>query len=458
MMNSRTPFASKYLVAVIVSGMLLVFCRAVPIEAAPAGSALSPKRVVTENGMTVIIQEAHSIPVVNVHVIIKAGAVRDPDGKAGLANLTAELLEEGTATRSAPQIADAVDFIGASLSSDGGEDYATASLRVLKKDLNTGMDLLSDILLHPSFPEPELERKRQETLGEITAEKDQPGEVAEKAFDQIVFGPNPYHLPTEGTEETVPGITRDDVSQFYGAYYHPNNTIMTIVGDITDSEALDLLNTYFGSWARYPIPAETIPPAVPLQKPVVKLIDKDLTQANIVLGHLGIARDNPDYYAVSVMNYILGGGGFASRLMTHIRDNQGLAYSIYSRFDASAYPGSFTVSLQTRNAAAQRAIDGVLAEIRKIRTAPVSNQELENAKAFLIGSFPLRLDTSAKIAGFLAQVEFYHLGLDYNERYPKLIGSVTKADVLRVAKKYIDPDHLALVVVAKQDEAKIRLN
>ncbi|HTN43175.1 MAG TPA: pitrilysin family protein [Nitrospiria bacterium] len=458
MLDSRTRIATQWLVRLVLSGTILFFCRPVPTEAAGAATPFSPKRLVTDNGMTVVIQEAHSLPVVNVQVIVKAGAVLDTDDKAGLANLTAELLDEGTATRSATQIADAVDFIGAGLSADGGEDYATASLRVLKKDLNNGMDLLSDILLHPSFPEPDLERKRQEILGEIISEKDQPGEVADKAFNQIVFGAHPYHRPSEGTEQTLPGITRADVSQFYERYYHPNNTIMTIVGDITEAEALDLLKTYFGSWARAPIPTLTIPPAVGLEKPVVKLIDKNLTQANIILGHLGIDRKNPDYYAVTVMNYILGGGGFSSRLMTKIRDNQGLAYSIDSHFDASAFPGSFTISLQTRNAAAQVAIDGAMAELRKIRTAPVTDRELENAKAFLIGSFPLRIDTSAKIAGFLAQIEYYDLGLDYAERYPKLIRSITKTDVQRVAQKYLDPDHLALVVVAKQDEAKIRPN
>jgi len=311
MLNPHIREASNYLIRLFLSGAILFFCRAVPLEAAPA-THLSPKRFVTDNGMTVIIQEAHSLPVVNVEVIVKAGAVLEPDDKAGLAHLTAELLDEGTATRSATQIADAVDFIGAGLSADGGEDYATASLRVLKKDLNTGMDLLSDILLHPSFPDQELERKRQELLGEIISEKDQPGEVADKAFNQIVFGANPYHRPTEGTEQTLPAISRADVLQFYEQYYHPNNAIMTIVGDITESEAVSLLKTYFGPWARNPIPAVTIPPAVGLEKSVVKLIDKDLTQANIILGHLGIDRKNPDYYAVTVMNYILGGGGFSA--------------------------------------------------------------------------------------------------------------------------------------------------
>lgn len=442
---------------------LLLFVLAVSLfQVAPADAAptakVSAKRIVTENGMTVILQEAHSLPVVNVQMIIKAGAVLDPEEKAGLAHLTASLLEEGTATRSSTQIADAVDFIGAELSAGGGDDYASASLRVLKKDLATGLSLLSDILIHPSFPEPELQRKRQEILGQLIAEKDEPGDVADKAFNQIVFGAHPYHRPEEGTELTLPAITRDDVSRFYDQYYRPNNTIMTIVGDITEAEAVGLLKTYFAAWPQKTITTATFPPAAALEKPVVKLIDKDLTQANIILGHVGIDRKNPDYYAVTVMNYILGGGGFASRLMTNLRDNQGLAYSINSHFQAGAFPGSFSVSLQTRNATAQEAIDGVLAEIRKIRTAPVTDRELDETKAYLIGSFPLRMDTSARIANLLAQIEYYNLGLDYAERYPKLIGAVTKTDIQRVAQKYLDPDHLALVVVAKQNEAKIRQN
>jgi zinc protease len=453
--SPRNP--SVFLIRFVCFGLTAFLCQAVPAGAATA-SKLSAKRIVTENGMTVILQEAHSLPVVNLQVIIKAGAVLDPEEKAGLAHLTASLLDEGTATRSSTQIADAVDFIGAELSAAGGDDYASASLRVLKKDLSTGLELLSDILIRPSFPEPELQRIRQEILGQLIAEQDDPGGVADKAFNQIVFGAHPYHRPSEGTELTLPAIARADVARFYEDYYRPNNTIMTIVGDITESEAADLIKTHFGSWPQKPVPTATFPAAADLEKPIVKLLDKDLTQANIILGHLGIDRRNPDFYAVTVMNYILGGGGFASRLMSNLRDNQGLAYGIYSHFQAGAFPGTFSVSLQTRNAVAQQAIDGVLAELRKIRTMPVTDRELEETKAFLIGSFPLRMDTSAKIANLLAQIEYHNLGLDYAERYPKLIGAVTKTDIQRVAQKYLDPDHLALVVVAKQDEAKIRQN
>jgi zinc protease len=411
-----------------------------------------------KNGLVLLIVSQPSLPIVNVQVMIKAGALYDPEDRAGLANLVSNLLDEGTQTRSSTEISEAIEFVGGSLSTGGGGDWATASLRILKKDLPLGLDLLSDILLHPTFPDSELERKRRQILGGLIAEKDEPGVVAGKAFNEIIFGQHPYHRPTEGTEESLPKITRDDLSKFYDQFYRPNNTLMAVVGDIAESEAQEMIERYFGSWAPGPIPNTPIPSAPPLKKRVVKLIDKDLTQANIVLGHVGIDRKNPDYYAVVVMNYILGGGGFSSRLMTEIRDNQGLAYSIHSHFAAGAYPGSFTVSLQTKNETAQQAIDGITTEIRRIRENPVSPQELQEAKDFLIGSFPLRMDTTAKIANLLTQVEYFNLGLDYFELYPKLIAAITRADVQRVAQKYLDLNQIALVVVAKQSEAKIKEN
>jgi len=192
-----------------------------------------------------------------------------------------------------------------------------------------------------------------------------------------------------------------------------------------------------------------------MRQSVLKLIDKDLTQATVALGHVGIDRRNPDFYAVSVMNYILGGGGFSSRLVNRIRDEQGLAYDVDSGFQANVMPGPFTVSLQTRNEAANKAIASVFQEVKRIRTEPVSHQELTDAKAYLTGSFPLRLDTTGKLAGLLTVVELHGLGLSYFQDYPKAINAVTKEDVLRVAQKYLNPDVYALVVVAKLAAAKI---
>ena len=417
---------------------------------------ITPKRIVTENGMVLLLVEQHSLPIVSVEALIDAGAIYDPNEKAGRATLTASLLEEGTKKRSAPEISQAVDFIGADLSASADQDFMTAQLKMLKKDVDAGFDLFSDILINPVFDPKEVERVRNNLLGGLVAEKDQPQVIAERAFRNTVFGNHPYHNPVNGREETVSKIGRDEIAAFHRDFYRPNNTILTIVGDLSEKEATALVSKYFGKWEKRPVPFPKIAPPTPFEAKKVELIDKELAQATVVLGHVGVERSNPDYYAVSVMNYILGGGGFSSRMLTDIRDNRGLVYSIYSRFDANRQPGDFQVSLQTKSASTNDAIDGVLQEINKIRSAPVTDIEISEAKAYLVGSFPLRLDTTAKLAGLLSAVEFYKLGLDYLKKYPEYINKVTKEDVLRAAQKYLHPDHYALVVVGNQNEAKVK--
>jgi len=416
---------------------------------------IKPVRIVTPNNMIVLIVDQPSLPIVTVNVLVKAGAVHDPDALAGLAYMTAGMLDEGTKTRSAAQIAQQIEFIGGELATQGAQDFSTVTLRVLKKDVDLGLTILSDILMNPIFAEKDVARVRGELMGQLQGEKDEPGVIAIKAFDEIVFQGNPYRRAANGTEKTVPKITRNDLVQFHHTYYRPNRTIVAIVGDIREHEALDVVRKHFGKWTKKDGVPSTFSPAVPLQQPKLKLIDKDLTQANVILGHLGIDRKNPDFYAVSVMNYILGGGGFSSRLVNRIRDQKGLAYDVDSGFQANVMPGPFTVQLQTRNAAANQAIASVVEEMKRIRTEPVSDQELADAKAYLIGSFPLRLDTTGKLAALLTLVELHGLGLSYFEDYPKAIRAVRKEDVLRVAEQYLHPDVYALVVVAKQSEAKI---
>ncbi|HEX3204224.1 MAG TPA: pitrilysin family protein [Nitrospiraceae bacterium] len=428
-----------------------------PLLPGPAHSAdINPVRFVLPNGLTILVLEQHSLPIVQIHTLIRAGAAHDPVDKAGLANLTAGLLDEGTATRTAKQIAEQIEFVGGSLAARASEDFTTASAKVLKKDLDLGFELLSDILLHPAFQEQEFDRVRSQILGEIQSERDDPGQVAVKAFKQLIYPGHPYRWPVNGTEDTLPKIKRADVQQFYAREYVPNQTIMTIVGDITLDQARAQIMKRFGGWKRGDTPTRPAPSPRALEKPVLKLIEKDLTQATILLGHVGISRTNPDYYAVTVMNYILGAGGFSSRLMETIRDNQGLAYHVGSHFEANVMPGPFVVNLQTRNEAANQAITGVLTELNRIREAPVTDQELADARAYLIGSFALRLDTTSKLSEVLALVELYGLGLDYFTKYPKLIEQVTKDDVLRVAKQYLHPNRYALVVVANQTKAKVK--
>ena len=417
---------------------------------------INPVRFVTPNGITVLFLEQHFLPTAEIHALIKVGSSQDPPDKAGLANLTASLLDEGTTTRTSKQIAEQIDFVGGSLEARASEDFTTASARVLKKVVEVGFTLLADVLQHPAFHKQEFDRVRAQILGELVSDEDDPGHVAMKAFNQLVFHGHPYRWPAQGTEETLNRITVADVQQFHAREYLPNQTILVVVGDLTIEQVNSLIQTHFGAWKKGAPAAPQLKRPAPLERKMVQLIEKDLTQSTIVLGHTGISRNNPDYYAVMVMNYILGSGGFSSRLMDSIRDKQGLAYGVTSQFDTRLMPGAFLVSLQTRTEATNQAIAGVIAEMKGIRDAPVTDQELADAKAFIVGSFPLRIDTSAKLATVLAQVEFYNLGLDYFTQYPRAIEKVTKEDVQRVAKQYLDVQHYALVVVGAISKAKMK--
>lgn len=421
-----------------------------------AESAGLARREVLANGMTLLHAEKTGLPMVTVVVAVKAGSVAEPAEKAGLSNLAADLLNEGTKTRSSQEISDAIDFVGGSLSTSGGADYISVTLSVLKKDIRLGFELLGDILLNPVFSEDEIARRKKAIRNSIIQQKEEPGSIASKAFAKAVFGEHPYGRPVEGTEESLDLITRQDIIAFHREHMLPNNTIMTVVGDISSGELQALLDRYLGEWKQGERAEFSLPGPVVRAKPEVIRIQKSLTQANVILGHSGIRRDNPDYYAVSVLNYILGGGGFVSRLMDNIRDNRGLAYSVHSVFAANKYAGSFEAELQTKNESANTAIGEILREMERIRTEPVSDTELSSAKSYLTGSFPLRMDSNRKIAGFLTAVEFYGLGLDYVDNYRTFIEAVTKDDILRVAKKYLNPDSYVLVVVGDLEKAALQ--
>ncbi len=431
--------------------VLTLVLSAGPLAAAPLG-----ERSVLENGMVLLHAERHTLPIVNVVVQINAGSVREPEEKAGLANLTADLLNEGTTTRTARQISQEIEFVGGSLSTSGGNDGVTVSLTVLKKDIALGMQLLADIIMHPAFREEEVSRRKSIIRNSILQQKEDPGTVASKAFLKEVYGRHPYGWPVEGTEETVGRLTREDVVRFYETHYAPNSTILSVVGDVTRQELLQILSETLLRWPRKDVPKVLPAQPQPKEKKTVVTVDRDLTQASLILGHLGVARDNPEYYAVTVMNYILGGGGFASRLMDNIRDNRGLAYDVNSSFSAGKYAGAFRAGLQTKNESANLAIAEILREMDRMRSEPVTDAELRDAKAYLTGSFPLKIDSNRKIAGFLTAVELYGLGLDYVDEYPRLINAVTREDVLRVARKYLDPEHYVLVVVGNLQ--KVSLN
>jgi len=418
--------------------------------------ALTAKRTVQQNGLIVLHSEEHSLPTVMLTLLIKASPLNEPKDKAGLANLTAELLMEGTRHRTSTDISEEIDFLGASLNTSTGSDYTTITLSVLKKDVCEGFELFSDILLNPVFPQQEIERKKELIKGFLRQHEEEPSFIAERAFRKEVFGEHPYGRLTEGSGETIDNIKRDDLITFYSNYYLPNNTILSAVGDLSEEELNALVKKYLNTWAKADMPPTTL--GILNAKNITRVIkiDKGLTQANIILGHIGIKRNDPDYYAVSIMNYIFGGGGFSSRLMQSIRDKMGLAYDVDSFFSLNKEKGVFQIEAQTKNESAGLVISEILEQMERIRKEQVSDAELSDAKSYLTGSFMRRLDTNRKIADFLALVEFYNLDLDYIEKYPGYINSVTKEDVLRVARKYLTPANYVLVVVANQQKADLK--
>lgn len=418
--------------------------------------ALNVKRTTLQNSLIVLHSEEHSLPIVMVTLLVKASQLNEPKDKAGLANLTAELLLEGTKHRKATDISEEIEFLGASLDTSTNRDYTTISLSILKKDINKGFELFCDILLNPTFPQQEIERKKELIKGSLRQSEEDPSFIAERTFRKEVFGEHPYGRLTEGSAETIDNIRREDLIKFYSDYFLPNNSILSIVGDLTEEELNALIKKYLDDWKKADLPPITANGLDEKKTKRVVKIDKDLTQANILLGHIGISRDNPDYYAVSIMNYIFGGGGFSSRLMQSIRDEMGLAYDVDSSFSLNKEKGLFQVEVQTKNESADLVISEILKQMERIRKEYVSDEELTDAKSYLTGSFPRRLDTDRKIADFLALVEFYNFGLDYIEKYSGYINSVIKEDILRVARKYLDPENYVLVIVANQKKAALK--
>lgn len=416
-------------------------------------AALSPKRSVLRNGLVLLSSEQRSLPIVTLHLLIDAGSRSDPPGLEGLASLTARLLTYGTKKRTATEISDALDSIGALLSTSAGEELATVSLTVLRKDLDAGLDLLAEILTAATFPAEEIERQKEAVVASIKAKSEDPGQIADMKFREALFPGSPYGRPVEGTEESIRRIDRKDLAEFYERYYRPDRSILAVVGDISDREIAEKLRSAFRSW-RKGAPIAEAPPSAPGGPAKTIRMHRDLTQANIIMGHEGVPRGHADYYAIQVMNHILGGGGLISRLVGSVRNERGLAYSVYSSFSADKYSGVFQIEMQTKNETAEEAIRVALEEIRKIREEGVTEDELQEAKDYLIGSFPLRLDTSSRIASFLAYAEYFGLGLDYPERYPDFIRKISREDVLRVARQYIRPEKLITVVVADQKKAQ----
>jgi zinc protease len=426
----------------------LTMCLLAAALVIPAAAAPLAHREILPNGVVLLVAERPAIPIVVVRLFLRAGSVYDPPDAGGLANLTADLLTRGTARRTGPELDRAIEFVGGSLEGEAGRDGATVSLSVLKKDLKMGLDLLAEVLLAPAFPEPELKRRSEEIAGAIERSEQDPGTVVAREMALLLYPGHPYSRPVVGTVESVKRITREQVMGFYRENYRPDGAIVAVVGDVTRDEVRRELLARLGAWAALATPRPVIPPT-PASPPVEsRVIHRDLTQATVSLARPGLRQDHPDYFSLVVANYVLGGGS-ASRLYTKVREERGLAYSVYSALGPGRYGASYFVGLQTRLDAVDEAVRLSREEMARLGREEVSPRELDLAKSYLIGSYPLRTDTSGKMAGLLVAVEENQLGLDWPDRFKAGISRVTLGDVKRVAAVYMDPATFSSVTVAK---------
>jgi zinc protease len=418
------------------------------LGAAPAGAAPLAHREVLPNGIVLLVAERPAVPIVAVRLLTRAGAAFDPDDRAGLANLTSAVLTRGTAKRTGPEIDSAIEFVGGSLEAAAGRDSLTVAVSVQKKDFALGLDLMSEVVLSPTFPAAEVTRKVAEIRAAIQRSEEDPGTLATRALSRLVYPGHPYGRPVEGTRESVGRLTRDDIVKFYARHARPDATVVAVVGAVTVDEARREITARLGSWARPSDPPPSITPPTTAMVPRDETIKRELTQSTLMFGRRAVRQTDPDYFPLSVASYVLGGGS-TSRLYTKVREESGLAYAVYSWVSPARYGAAFAVSAQTRTAEVPKVVTMIREELARMTREPVSDRELTLAKQYLIGSFPFRLDTSSKVADFLAAVEDQGLGLDYADRYKERIGRVTAKDIQDVATKYFPPAGFSLVTVGE---------
>jgi zinc protease len=419
------------------------------------GRSFDVRRHVLPNGLIVLLVDNPSIPAVSLSVSVLSGARHEPEEKAGLALMASRLLDEGTRTRTSLEIAEAIESVGGMLDSDGSYERIVVSVSVLKDDIDLGLELAADILINPIFPEAFVVKEKSRTLSEIASAKDRPQVVAGWEFSELIYGKHPLHRPSHGYPETVAILTRADLLDYHEQFIVPNNAILSMVGDFRTSEVLNKIERYFGSWSSKTL---SLPPRSNPQRQTeqrIKYIPMPAQQLHIYLGHLGIERANPDYYALQVLDTILGGGaGFTARIPQRLRDELGLAYTTFASITASAGadPGRFISYIGTSPENMKAAVEGLIHEIQRIINEPVTDQELQDARDYLTGSFVFSFETSSQIARFLVHAEIYGLGFDYIEKYPKYIREITTSDISRVARKYLDSENYSMVVVGPIDE------
>jgi zinc protease len=433
--------------------VLLIALTAVPGAASPLRLPPTTKTKL-KNGLTVIVMPTARLPLVDFRLVARAGAVNDPAGKEGLASLTADLLTQGAGRRNAREIAEAIAFVGGTLEAAASSEQLVVTCEVLKKDFGTGLELMRDCIVSPTFPAEEFQRKKEETLGAIAAGKDDPSTVADRALLPFLMQTHPLAHPAVGWEKSVGSLTRDDVTAFHRERMTPDNAMLAVVGDVDAKAVIAALEKSFAGWKPSGHPAAGNYSPLPKSGRQVRIVSKpEVTQTQIRMACVGVPRNHPDYYPILVANTILG-SGFTSRLTNEIRVVQGLTYSIGSRFNMYRNAGTFGVTTFTRNETLRKTIDETLKVIDALVSTGPSEAELDKARRYITGQFPLGLQAPDALAARLLDIEFYGLEPNYLETFSGRVDAVTMPDVKRVLHEHFCVDQLKILVVSKPDVAK----
>jgi zinc protease len=399
------------------------------------------------NGLSVLVAEVHTLPLVNFHLVVPGGAAFDPVDQVGVATLTATMMRKGTARRSAEDLAREIEFLGGDVSSLAGTDFASVSGEFLSKDLVRGFDLFADVVLHPSFPEDEFRRAQGLQLAGIIEAREDPGSVAGRCYEAYLYGDHPYGRPGSGTEASVRMLAREEVQAFYARHYGPAQSVLVLIGDAPAAELAAKAEEAFGGWRSH----EGGQPLLPLPTRVsgrhILLVDKpDATQAHLRVGNIAIARTDPDYVPAVITSTILG-GGFGSRLVDELRVKRSLTYGAWSSFMAYRMPGDFRVGTFTKVGTAGEALKVTLDVMRAFADGGATAEELARAQSLQTGQYPAQFETPGALAGQLGALQVYGLPRSEIETFPKKVTAVTAADVRRIAATYISTDDAAIVVV-----------
>ena len=399
-----------------------------------------------DNGLRVVYVGHHEQPVVTVRLLVAAGASHDPSGKPGVAAMAVRLLDQGTTTRPAQEIASIVDYVGGALDVGAGSDLSFVNVIVLRDDFGLGLDILSDVTRRPAFAADEIERQRQQVLSAMQVSHDDPAYLADIVFNRLVYGFHPYGVPPNGTPESVRAITRSDLVGFHRTHFMPNNAVLAIVGDITAEEAFAGAARALGGWSTGTLPRASVTDAPPATRRLVVIDRPGAVQTAVRVGHVALPRAHPDFLTLDVAVKILGGEG-GNRLGTVLRTERSLTYAASADVAARRTAGDFMATTDTRSVATADALRLMVDEIARIRREPVRERELRGAQAYLAGNFPITLETPNAIAAQVLEAILYGLDLEDLERYPQRINAVTVLDIQRVAQAYLKPANLSIVLV-----------